>query len=124
MIIAVTTSDGMNLTKDHYGEGRYFILYRLENGKFTEYKRIGNTSSEERHHGDDTKAKQIGEIVREADALVGIAFGPNIVKMRRRFAIVVSRILSIDETIRKLETRIDELAKAVESEPKGIIYIN
>ncbi len=124
MRIAFSTDDGKNLIKDHFGEGKKFLVFEVsEYGvKFLEER--ANLSEEEKFHGDPSKAKKISEILKDVDVLVGFAMGPNIKRMRQKFLPVISRYESIEENLQIIKERIDEFEKFLVESPKPIVIIN
>jgi len=127
MIIACGTDDEISLTKQHFGDSNFFLIYELNEGGFNLVKKVKNESPEEEHHGDPKKAGFIAGVMKqnEVKVLVAYAMGPNIVRMRKKFLPVISRIENINEALNFLHKRFNEIQEKVKQEgDKEIIYLN
>ncbi len=126
MLVAVSTDDEKNLTKNHFGDGRVFLIYELSPEGYKLVKRIENKSPEEEFHGDPNKARSIGQLLggEGVHVLVGFAMGPNIVRMRKAFVPVISRCESIEDALNALVKEYERLSSLVSAEgDKEIVYI-
>jgi predicted Fe-Mo cluster-binding NifX family protein len=94
-IIALSSDDAKNLKeKGHFGDSKYFLIYSLTNTSYKFVKTIKNTKrteDEDHIHGEEKKAIGIAQILSDVDILVSREFGPNIVKMLRKFPCVILR---------------------------------
>ena len=90
--IVCATDDGTNFSKKHFGSAQKYQFYSLdpENGKIWFIKEIENLTPAEKAHGDPDKANAVSEVLNEAQVLVNLVFGPNIVRMRKRFVTITS----------------------------------
>jgi predicted Fe-Mo cluster-binding NifX family protein len=126
--LACATDDRINFTKEHFGEAKTYLIYEmnLENGELKFLEERKNTSSEEETHGDPKKAKEISDLLNDIQVLVAFAMGPNVVRMRKRFVPIISRILKIQDALEKIKPIKEEIKKEIEK-PKGedreIIFI-
>ena len=91
--IACGTDDGKELTREHFGSAKYYLVYILdsETKEVNLMKKIENITAEEERHGDPKKAKSVSQLMRGIEVLVGLAMGPNIVRIRKSFVPVISR---------------------------------
>ncbi|MCD6414234.1 MAG: hypothetical protein J7L23_01245 [Candidatus Diapherotrites archaeon] len=126
--IAVGTDDGTHFTDEHFGSARFYLIYEL-NLDTLELKKVEerkNTSVEERMHGDPNKAQSVSELLKDIDALVAFAMGPNIIRIKKRFVPVISRDKNVEKSLKLLLDHIDEikqeLAKPIGID-KDIIYL-
>lgn len=125
MIIACGSNDMVNFTKEHFGESKYFLIYDINKKDYKLLEKIKNTSPEEKVHGDPKKAKFIADILnsRNVKAVFAYAIGPNVVRMRKKFVPIISRIPNIAEALDKLKEHIEEVENEYNNEIKNIIYI-
>jgi len=126
--IACATDDGINFTREHFGSAKLYLIFRLnlENKKIEFIKKLANISSPEEMHGYPKKAKSVSHMLRDIQALIGFAFGPNITRIRKQFIPIISRDINIKNALKKLISKIDEIQKDIktsEDKEKKIIYI-
>jgi len=120
------TDDGINFSKKHFGSAKKYLLYSLdiETGFIKYIKEINNTTPEERIHGDPKKAKSISQMLNNVQILIGAAFGPNIVRMRKKYVIVVSREPNIKKSLEKINTILEDIKLSLDQiGDKKIIYL-
>ena len=102
ILVACATDDQKTFIPDHFGEARYFMLFRLTEERWEHVRTLTNTSREGEEHGDHhhghghgegAKAQAILEHFREAhvDVFISRRFGPNIVRISRYVLPVVIR---------------------------------
>jgi len=99
MKIAASTEDGEHLTRGHFGDGKFFLIYEVSPDGYQLIERRENTSPDEEEHGSKEKARGIASILRDVDALLGFQFGPNIVRMKGKFLPILSRGQSIEKSL-------------------------
>ena len=123
MKVVFSTNDGKLIINDHFGEGKFFDVYEIneESEKFLE--RRNNTSKEERFHGDPLKAAGIGKILSDADILVGFQMGPNIQRMKSKFLTVISRYREIKKVIEIIKKNFEKFQDLLKEKNK-IVIIN
>lgn len=127
--IACATDDGKNFISRHFGDAEKYLIYEYdeEKGKFIFLEEVENRPFKEAHDGDPKKASFISSILapKGVNILMNKAMGPNIVRMRKSFVVVISRINFIENALNKID--IDfvkrELAKEKGVE-KEIFYID
>ena len=105
MIIACGTDDEINFTKNHFGDSKFFLIYEVNESGFDLIEKIINTSPEEEQHGDPKKASFIGKVLKqkEVQGIFAYAMGPNIVRMRKKFLPIISRVENINEALNLLK---------------------
>ncbi len=120
---AVGTVDGEVFTDDHFGESSYFFIYEYNDGNIELVEKRENTKYEERMHGDPQKAGKISNILNDIDVLIGKEYGPNVVRMKKRYVCIVSRIDSIEDAVNKLNSIVDDIKINLNREDKDILFI-
>ncbi len=121
--IAFATDDGTNLSSEHFGSAKRYLVYVLNNTLEFE-KEIENQTMEERFHGDPNKAKSIRELLKDVQIFVGFVMGPNITRMRRFILPIISRIKRIHDAKAEILMHKDEILKYLNKEIKPIIIID
>jgi len=91
--LACGTNNGNEFTNEHFGSSKYFLIYEfdLETKDLRFLERIENSTPEEEKHGDIKKAKSVSELLKNVFILVAFRYGPNIVRIRKRFIPIISR---------------------------------
>ena len=100
LLIAFGTDDGKNLNDDHVGNAKQFLVYRFSEGKeeFVEKRENPKFAEDESlKHGDPAKAANVGSVLNGVDVIVGKRFGPNIVRMKKKFVCVIARTDSLED---------------------------
>jgi len=119
-MFAFATDDGQNLKNDgHFGNAKYYSIYRISSEKeefIEQRKNIKIEENEEDIHGDYNKAKAVSSVLDGINVLINKKFGPNIKRMKEKFVCVIARTESIKETINIVKTNMD---KIIEEYKKG-----
>ncbi len=126
MIVACGTDDEKNFTKNHFGDSKFFLIYKVDEKGFELLSKVENNSPEEKHHGDPAKAGFIGKVLKQhkVQGIFAFAMGPNIVRMRKNFLPIISRIEDINEALTLLQKRIKEMEEKFKKQgDKEVIYI-
>ncbi len=121
MKIAVSTEDGEEITRDHFGEGKFFLIYEIGKDGYALIERRENTSPEEEEHGSEIKARGIMYLLKDIPVLLGFQFGPNIMRIKDKFLPIVSRERGIERALSLLMKNYDSLEKMKDS--RGIVLI-
>ena len=126
--IACATDDERELSKDHFGSAKFYLIYELhcETGEITFLEKIINTTEEERGHGDPEKAQGISGLMKEIDVLVGLVMGTNITRIRKRFVPIISRKKDIGETLEKLKEKVSHIMTEIDKakgEERSVIIL-
>jgi predicted Fe-Mo cluster-binding NifX family protein len=119
LLIAFGTDDGKELTKNHVGKANWFSVYKFSDGieKFVERrKNIKYKEDDSIKHGDPQKAKATSSVLLGIDVVVGSRFGPNILRLLKKFVCVVIRTNIIIDAIKIIHNNMD---KIVEENNKG-----
>ena len=119
LLIAFGTDDGLNLNKSHVGMANFFYVYKFSNGteKFVEKrKNVKYKEDESLKHGDPKKANATSSVLKGIDALVGARFGPNIIRLLKKYVCVVVRTTSISDAVKIVNNNMD---KIIEAKNKG-----
>jgi len=116
MKVAVSTMDGKEITKDHFGEGKFFLIYEIDDEPILLEKRENTSPNEE--HGSNEKAKGISSILSDIQIFIGYQFGPNIMRIKDKFLPVISRERNIEKAL-ELFKRYEEKIMEELKEPRG-----
>ena len=105
LIIAFATDDKLNLTTEHFGEAKEYLVYEITKTEYTLVETVGNKSPEEKMHGDPNKAKGVAHLLKpyNVQVLVNKAFGKNITRMKQQFVVILANSASIKETITSIQ---------------------
>lgn len=126
--LACGTDNETEFTNGHFGSSKYFLIYDfdLETKDLRFLKRIENSTQEEEKHGDIKKVKSVSELLKNVFVLVAFRYGPNIIRIKKRFVPIISREKNIEETLNKVKLCSNEIKSEIEKEKgidKDIIYI-
>ena len=126
--IACATNDGKHFIREHFGEADKYLVYRFDSEKndFVFEKEIVNPHYEENGHGDPKKANFISSILKpeKINAVMNRAIGKNIVRMRRNFVVIVSRVENIEEALKRLDMKaVGREAQKPAGTDREIIYV-
>lgn len=115
LIVAFSTDDGDSFNNDHFGMARHFRLYEFSDLKeeFIEtrenVKYVEDTSIK---HGDPGKAKATSSALGGVDVIAGRKFGPNIVRLLKKFVCVAVKTDSIADAIQMIHENMGLIEKA------------
>ncbi len=129
LTIAVGVRDDESLfPDDHFGESKKFLLYQynLASNKLNLLKTVLNTTPEERMHGDPEKARGITSIIGgEVDCILGHAVGKNVLRMRKKYVILISPLFDVKTALSLLPLYIDRVLeeKAKSGDSRKIIHL-
>jgi hypothetical protein len=115
---ACGSDDGVSLSDEHFGSAKFYMIFEmdLENRKISFLEKQMNNTPKEKIHGDPKKAKAVSTALKDVHVLLGFVFGPNIVRTRKRFVILISREKQINEVIKKLPNYIDNIKEEMKKE--------
>jgi len=136
ILIACATDDQKTFVPDHFGEARYFMLYRLTPEGWEHVKTLENVAREgEGHghhhhhghghghgHGEGAKAQAILEHFREehVDVFASRRFGPNIVKINKYvLPVVIREAKTLEEGLEACRSHYDEMVQRLEQPVEG-----
>ena len=112
-LIAFGTDDGRNLNDDHVGMAKYFYVYEFSNGReqlVEQRENVHFVEDETIKHGDPKKAKATSSVLEGVDVLVGKKFGPNILRLLRKFVCIQARTNTIANAIEMVRVNMDSIA--------------
>jgi len=126
--LACGTDNETEFTNGHFGSSKYFLIYDfdLETKDLRFLKRIENSTQEEEKHGDIKKVKSVSELLKNVFVLVAFRYGPNIIRIKKRFIPIISREKNIEKTLNKVKLCSNKIKSEIEKEKgidKEIIYI-
>ncbi len=133
-LVACATNDKQTFILDHFGEAKYFMLYRLtvEGHEYVKTL-LNNAREEEEHghhhghghghgHGEGGKARAILEHFREehVDVFISRRFGPNIVHISKVvLPVVIRQGETLEEGLEAVRSRFDEVASLLAMPPEA-----
>jgi len=125
--LACGTDNGTEFTNEHFGSSKYFLIYDfdLEAKDLRFLKRIENSTQEE-EHGDIKKAKSVSELLKNVFVFAAFRYGPNIIRIKKRFVPIISREKNIEKTLYKIKLLSNKIKSEIEKEKgidKDIIYV-
>ena len=126
LIVAFATDDRKNFTKEHFGEAKEYLVYKISKTDFYLIDTIENKSPEEKMHGDPKKAKGVASILKPLGVTVLItkAFGQNIVRQQQKFVCILSNTELIEEAIKNIQLNFDNIiAEWQKGESRGYLRI-
>ena len=119
------STDGSLFGSGHFGESLWYDIYRIqEEGEPELVERLPNPAGS--GAGDETgEEKKPGAIAAEllsrgVSVIMARSIGPNVVKMRRKFAVAVSRSEVVADALGQLSGRLAEVERLLaEGEERG-----
>ncbi|MBA7542670.1 hypothetical protein ES705_34994 [subsurface metagenome] len=126
--LACGTDNETEFTNKHFGSSKYFLVYEfdLETKDLKFLKRIENSTPEEEEHGDIKKAKGVSELLKNIFVFAAFRYGPNIIRIKKRFVPIISREKNIEKTLNKVKLFSNKIKSEIKKEKeidKEIIYI-
>jgi predicted Fe-Mo cluster-binding NifX family protein len=107
IIVACATDDGKRFIDEHFGNAKFYKIYKIDKENITFIKDIINTTDEEEEgvHADPVKARGIVGILKNENVQAGVSkrFGPNIVKVKKHFVPVVLKEEFIENGLEKVK---------------------
>ncbi len=110
LLVAFGTDDGESLNNDHAGMAKYFYVYRFSSGKEELVERRENMKfkgDESMKHGDPEKARATSSSLKNVDVIVAKKFGPNLLRMLKKFVCIVARTDTITNAIVAVHNNMD-----------------
>jgi len=117
LLIGIGSNDGQHLLKDHFGNSKYFYVYRFtEQGEsFVECrKNVKYHEDESIKHGDPGKAQATAEVLKGLDAIAGLRFGPNINRLLKKYVCIIVKRQTIEDAITVLREHVEHIVEAKE----------
>ncbi|MDA3854693.1 MAG: hypothetical protein PF569_00430 [Candidatus Woesearchaeota archaeon] len=125
--LVCASDDGVNFSREHFGSAKKYLFYtlNLDSGEIIFLKEINNSTPDERGHADPEKAKAVSDFLSDAKILINFVFGPNIVKMRKKFVPIISKEENIDIALGKINEVLENIVSTIDNNgDKDILYIN
>ncbi len=122
MRVAISTEDEIQITRDHFGEGKLFLIYEINREGYKLIEKRKNSTPPEEEHGSREKARGISSILGDVDVLLGFQFGPNILRIKDKFLPIVSREMQIKDALKIFLQHYISIEKELHS-PRGKVGI-
>ena len=106
MMVAVATDNSENFIDRHFGDAKYFDIYKLTKSSAQFIKRVENVIEEQEDiHAHPEKARGVAGLLKKENVTVVISkiFGPNIKRIQKNFVCVIMN----DESIKAALDRIN-----------------
>ncbi len=127
LVVAFGTDDGVNMkSDDHCGQSKYFYLYEISDNGYTfieERENIKYSEDKTRKHGDPGKAKAVSSVLDGVDVIVCNNFGPNIVRILKKFVAVVVREKSLEKSVKIIKNNIDRIKSELDNPNRKVIIL-
>jgi predicted Fe-Mo cluster-binding NifX family protein len=125
LILVFSSDDGTTMLDDHFGEGKDFYLYAIdEQGNYKLIEARPNTSPDEEGnaHGLEEKRVAVLDILNEANVIVSRQLSPNLIKMRDKAQVqpILTDIESIEVFLREFKGYFNQIFDMVENRKQGI----
>lgn len=116
LVVAFATDDGKGFMDRHFGDAKFYELYRIDERSSEYIGRLINTTEEddEEIHADPKKAGGIVALLRQSHVQVVVSkiFGPNIKRIRKRFVCVLMNDAEISLGIERIQNHYAEILDA------------
>ncbi|MCD6450445.1 MAG: hypothetical protein J7L34_08075 [Thermotogaceae bacterium] len=126
LVVMVPSDDGKEIHPGHPGDSSTFYIYLLKEDKtFESIKIIKNEAEdmeEEGEHGSKAKMKKVLKLLGKVDVILSRRNSPNMINIAKNTEIqpiVVRNVRTIEEGLKKLLERFDEVYKRVEKRRQG-----
>ncbi|NOZ63154.1 MAG: hypothetical protein GXO74_15995 [Calditrichaeota bacterium] len=122
MKIAVATDDKIFIRKGHFGEGKYYLIYEILNGKiFSEELRPNPDVLEEKHqHGN---AERVMELLNDCQIFMAQSMGKKSIKKlaENSFEVIISTIEEAEKAVSSYLDGQDDLFKYYDKEADALL---
>lgn len=112
-ITAFATDDGNTFTSKHFGDAEKYSICRISEANADLLKDLINSSEEddEKIHADPRKAGSIAKLLKQdnVEVVVSKVFGPNIIRIKKKFVCILSQHANIDDAISSLQNHLPEI---------------
>ncbi|MHA1521325.1 MAG: hypothetical protein ACTSVZ_04680 [Promethearchaeota archaeon] len=126
LAVGVLDDEGL-FPNDHFGESKKFLIYQydISSRKLNLLKSVTNTSPEEQMHGDPVKARGISSIIGDVDCILGHVVGKNVLRMRKKYVIILSPLFDVKTALSLFPLYIDRILeeKAKSGESRKIVHL-
>lgn len=100
--VAFATDDGKTFMDRHFGDAEYYHVYEIDENNSELINIIKNTTEEEEDiHADPKKAGSIAKLLKQENVQIVVSkiFGPNIIRIKKKFVCILIKENSIDNSI-------------------------
>lgn len=102
--VAAGTDDGVNLTREHFGDAQQYHIYEVSrdgNYKLVEIRENTTLPLEEEDelHGDPRKFRAVEQLLRDVDIFLARAMGPNFLRVRDESPYIPFIVRGKDKTV-------------------------
>ena len=108
--VAFATDNGKTFMDRHFGDAEYYDVYEISKTDSKFIKRIFNTTEEDNEdvHADPNKAKGVAGLFKNENVKVVVSkfFGPNIKRIKKKFACVLMNDNNILGSIKNIQQNI------------------
>jgi predicted Fe-Mo cluster-binding NifX family protein len=112
MLVAFGMDDEKHLTAGHYGDSKFFLIYRIKDGKAELVEKRENRAAdmEEAEHGDVRKFRAVLSQLDDVDVLAAFRMGPNFVRIRDSTdkKVIFTRTRELDKALEVVLKKIEE----------------
>ena len=112
LTVAFATDDGEEFINRHFGDAKFYDIYKIDENNAEFVKRIRNSVDEEKDvHADTKKAKGIANLLlqKNVNVVVSKIFGPNIKRIKKKFVCVIINDEKITASLNRLCARVQIL---------------
>ena len=104
MLLACATDDHINLIDDHFGDAKYYDVYRMTEENIMFVKSVPNNVVNH-IHPDPSKGKKILKLLMDEGVkfLINKAFGVNIKIIKKQLIPVIARVKKISDAINHMQ---------------------
>jgi len=109
LLVAFATDNGKSLMSRHFGDAKFYDIYKISKTDTEFLEQIENTTEEEKQHADPEKAKGITGLLKKKGVTVVVSkvFGPNINRIKSQFVCIIDNHETITESIKTIQSKID-----------------
>jgi predicted Fe-Mo cluster-binding NifX family protein len=114
LIFAFATDDNKNFINRHFGDAKFYQIYKITQNDYRQIASIENTTEEEEQHADPKKAGGIVNLLQSKDVTCAVSrvFGPNIKRINKKFACIIASSKDIPTQIITLQQNFDQIQAA------------
>jgi len=89
-LVAFATDNGTSFMSRHFGDAKFYDIYKISKTDTEFLERVENTTEEEKQHADPEKAKGIVSLLKKKGVQVAVSknFGPNIQRIKTVFVCI------------------------------------
>ena len=104
VIAAFATDDGTTFINRHFGDAKYYLIYKIFSSSAEIVTKIVNTTEDddEEIHADPEKARSVVELLKskKIQVVVSKIFGPNIKRIKKKFVCIAIKEKNIADSMK------------------------